>query len=156
ARQTFQLLNQQLKTLPPELQEPARQILGLESAILQRFRRVFERRIDAARIRIHGDYHLGQVLHTGKDFLIVDFEGEPDIALSERRLKRSPLRDVAGMIRSFHYAAHTGLLKRREAGILPAGQTDTMPGWARYWSWWVSAIFLKAYIGASGRAACLP
>jgi len=156
ARQNFQLLHQRLRNLPPDIQDQARQIPGLEAQMAQRLRKIYERRIEAARIRIHGDYHLGQVLHTGRDFLIVDFEGEPDIAISQRRLKCSPLRDVAGMIRSFRYAANTALLKRTESGGFHPGQLQTASSWARYWSWWVSAAFLRAYLAGAGSAPFLP
>jgi maltose alpha-D-glucosyltransferase/alpha-amylase len=156
ARQNFQLLSQRLPALPPEIQDQARQILALEPEILQRLRKVYDQRIDAVRIRIHGDFHLGQVLHTGKDFLIIDFEGEPAIALSQRRLKRSPMRDIAGMIRSFHYAANATLLKRTQSGTIQATQLAAAANWARYWSWWVSAAYFRAYLDASASAPFLP
>jgi len=115
---------------------------------------VLEQRITAARIRCHGDYHLGQVLYTGKDFIIIDFEGEPARRLSERRIKHLALRDVAGMLRSFHYAAHAPLLGK--AGSIRPEDTASVESWARFWYAWVSATFLRAYIDAAGQASFLP
>jgi len=155
-RQNFQLLNLRLKGLPPETQVQAQQVLALEAGLLQRFRKVYEGRIDAVRIRNHGDYHLGQVLHTGKEFLIIDFEGEPSIPISERRLKRSPLNDVAGMTHSFHYAAQAALRKQTEHGSLQEGQMKAAASWARYWSGWVAATFIKAYLNGCGSAPFIP
>ena len=103
-------------------------------------------KIAAARIRCHGDYHLGQVLFTGKDFVITDFEGEPARSLSERRIKRSPLRDVAGMIRSFHYASHTALVKQSTLHNKPEDTLPLLKHWAQYWYVWVSAVFLHTYL----------
>jgi maltose alpha-D-glucosyltransferase / alpha-amylase len=94
------------------------------------------------RTRIHGDYHLGQVLWTGEDFLIIDFEGEPGRPLSQRRFKRSPLRDVAGMLRSLEYASEAALRDgRHRVEDLPVLQI-----WARAWTQWVSASFLGGYL----------
>jgi maltose alpha-D-glucosyltransferase/alpha-amylase len=155
-RQNFQLLNRQLKSFPPEVQAQAQQVLVLEPEILKKLRQIYERPLNATRIREHGDYHLGQVLYTGKDFIIIDFEGEPAISISERRLKRSPLQDVAGMIRSFHYAAYAALLKQIERGTPVDGQLEQMISWARFWARWASAIFYKAYLKAASGATFLP
>ena len=155
-RQNFQLLAQRLKTLPPETQAAAQHVLTLELEILARFRAIYGRRLDAVRIRHHGDYHLGQVLHNGKDFFIIDFEGEPALAISERRLKRSPLRDVAGMMRSFHYAAQAALRKQVERGPLQQPQLELMNFWARFWVRWVSAVFYASYRQTAGKAPFLP
>jgi maltose alpha-D-glucosyltransferase / alpha-amylase len=104
------------------------------------------------RIRCHGDYHLGQVLFTGKDFFIIDFEGEPARPISERRLKRSPLRDVAGMLRSFHYATAAAL----RGDATRAEDAAPLKPWADFWSFWVSVNYLKGYLNAAGEAAFMP
>jgi maltose alpha-D-glucosyltransferase/alpha-amylase len=96
------------------------------------------------------------VLYTGREFLIIDFEGEPALAISERRLKRSPLQDVAGMIRSFHYASYAGLQKFLERGAPANGQLATMLLWSKFWARWVSATFYKAYVEAAKGASFLP
>jgi maltose alpha-D-glucosyltransferase/alpha-amylase len=151
----MQTLARQAPVLPEPLQEPARRVLEQQPVIHARFRRVVDARIRATRTRDHGDYHLGQVLYTGRDFVIIDFEGEPARTLTERRQKRSPLRDVAGMLRSFHYAAYGALFNQQERGLVSA--EDPLPErWARYWYAWVAAAFLRGYMLAAGDAAFLP
>jgi maltose alpha-D-glucosyltransferase / alpha-amylase len=154
ASQTFRLLRGRLKTLPPAVQSEAQRVLECERDVRQRFRAIRDRRLTALCTRIHGDYHLGQVLYTGKDFIIIDFEGEPARPISVRRLKQSPLRDVAGMLRSFHYAVSTTLLEQT-ADIRPEDLAAFAP-WARVWYLWVSATFLKAYCAVAGQGAFLP
>ena len=107
----------------------------------------------SARIRIHGDYHLGQVLWAESDYYILDFEGEPADPLDERRRKESPLKDVAGMLRSFSYAAYAALFARSDR----QGETfSRLEPWARAWIYWSSAAFLRAYASIAGSAAWLP
>ena len=125
-----------MPTSPPSL-------LGKEPEILARYERLTAHKIDAVKTRIHGDYHLGQVLNTGRDFMIIDFEGEPSRPLSERKLKRSPLRDVAGMLRSFQYAPFSSL--SNNPNWRPE-QVELLRPWAERWAAHVSWIFLRAYL----------
>jgi maltose alpha-D-glucosyltransferase/alpha-amylase len=151
-RTTFDLLRRRLPLLPEPLQHDTRTLVALEEPLLRRIRGVLDRKLVATRIRIHGDYHLGQVLYTGRDFVILDFEGEPSRSISERRFKRSPLRDVAGMIRSFEYAAAYGLLH----GPTRAEDAPALAPWARLWRRWASASFLRGYLGVAAGAGFLP
>jgi maltose alpha-D-glucosyltransferase/alpha-amylase len=115
-------------------------------------RRILDKQVAGMRIRCHGDYHLGQVLYTGKDFVIIDFEGEPARPMSERRLKRSALTDVAGMLRSFNYASVFSLL----SGAVRPEDVSSLKPWSRFWNLWVSAAYLRAYFAASAGASLLP
>jgi maltose alpha-D-glucosyltransferase/alpha-amylase len=155
AVQVLQLLRDRLKRLPDEAKADAKRVLSLEESIIGRFEDITSRRITGMRVRCHGDYHLGQVLYTGNDFVIVDFEGEPTRHLGERRIKRSPLRDVAGMIRSFHYAAYVAL-RGQASTVLRPEDLSTLEEWARAWYLWVSATFLKAYLGFMADIPILP
>src|SRR5207249_4394071 len=109
-------------------------------------------KINALRTRVHGDFHLGQILFTGKDFVIIDFEGEPNRSISERKIKRSPLRDIAGMIRSFHYAANFALKRDtiREEDRL------RLDKWKTAWIEIVSSIYLETYLEKVGTGDIIP
>ena len=98
-------LERERARLPERAREPADRVLAARDLLLAEIRTLLPDEIAAQKTRVHGDYHLGQTIVVQNDFFIVDFEGEPARPLAERRAKNSPLRDVAGMIRSFDYAA---------------------------------------------------
>jgi maltose alpha-D-glucosyltransferase / alpha-amylase len=148
----LELLRVKEASLPEPIQMQARKVLAAETSLRQRFRDLGDRSVPAVRTRIHGDYHLGQVLFTGNDFVIIDFEGEPARPLAERRRKSSPLQDVAGMLRSFDYAAHAPLV----TSSAEAEGVRSLRSWASYWKTWVSAEFLRSYLATAGAAPFLP
>lgn len=133
---TFDLLRDKQNMLSGEAAGSARELIAAESKVYKRFSSLRDREVTAMRIRHHGDFHLGQVLYTGGDFIIIDFEGEPARPLAHRRVKTLAMRDVAGMVRSFSYAAYSAV----EPGT--SGQTEP---WAGFWAAWVSAEYLKGY-----------
>ena len=141
-----------LVDIPDQLRGEAEEVLGAEKEILAYEQRILEKNFGAAKIRIHGDYHLGQALYTGKDFIILDFEGEPARPLSERKLKRSALRDVTGMMRSFQYAAYSALWQ-------PSMRSEDIPfleRWADLWYRQISSIFLQSYLTTTDGAVFIP
>jgi maltose alpha-D-glucosyltransferase/alpha-amylase len=146
-RERFGLLRQALSGLRPETRAVANKVLALEDDILDCFSEIYKSRIRAMKTRIHGDYHLGQVLFTGKDFIIIDFEGEPGFSFSERRLKKHPLKDVAGMMRSIHYAAFGKILLNENYREQDRG---TLEAWAEQWQHYVARYYMGAYLERMG------
>lgn len=146
----FRELRKKLANLPAESQTSAQTLLGLEPVLSRQYRVALGSEVVGSRIRIHGNYSLAQVLFTGTDFVVMDFEGDPDRPITERKIKRSPLRDVASMIRSFHYAAYSPLFgaeasRGRFPGRVREADRDLLMGWARFWSSWVTARFVQSY-----------
>jgi maltose alpha-D-glucosyltransferase/alpha-amylase len=138
----FDALKENLSRLPDTAVELAGLVLSRRRSVLSALRQLPGVEIHAQRTRIHGDYHLGQVLRAKGDFVILDFEGEPARSLEERREKQSPLKDVAGMLRSFSYAAFSALVKytsRRPEEL------ERLEPWARLWEQSASAAFLRSY-----------
>jgi len=142
ASSAFDALKANVARLPDGVLERAGLVLSRRTLVLDRFRQLAAGEIHALRTRIHGDYHLGQVLRSKGDFVILDFEGEPARSLAERRTKQSPLKDVAGMLRSFSYAAFSALIKystRRPEDF------QRLEPWAHLWEQSVSSAFLRTY-----------
>ena len=151
-RRTFAMLQKKIGDLPEALRPEGEKVLSAEREILEREKRLLDRRSGASKIRIHGDYHLGQVLYTGKDFVILDFEGEPARPLSERKLKKSPLRDVAGMMRSFQYAAYSALWQK----AMRSEDVPFLERWADLWYREMSSVFLQSYLATTAQAVFIP
>ena len=146
-------LEGRMKSLPDNIREEAQQVLDLREQIMECFNEIHSVKLDATKTRIHGDYHLGQVLFNGKDFYIIDFEGEPMHSISERRLKKTPFKDVAGMMRSFHYAAYGQLALNQNY------RKDDMPfleEWALQWYHYISQFYLTAYLDRAEGSSFLP
>jgi maltose alpha-D-glucosyltransferase / alpha-amylase len=147
------LVEQSLSRLDERRRPLAAEVLARREDILRVFEDADRTGTAGQRIRCHGDYHLGQVLVTEGDVTIFDFEGEPARPLHDRRGKCSPLRDVAGMLRSFSYAALTGLAA---ATATRSEDLERLAPWAELWEQWVGTTFLRAYLEATRGMSILP
>ena len=151
ARRRLRELRRSLRGLGEPAHALAEEVLERESEITGRFEALIADRVRASLIRGHGDYHLGQVLYTGNDFVLIDFEGEPARPLSERRIKRVALRDVGSMLRSYDYAAEVGRLDVAGRGLVER-DSEAFAGlaqWAAFWQRWVGGAFLRGYLDAA-------
>jgi maltose alpha-D-glucosyltransferase / alpha-amylase len=153
-KRTFTDLRARRNTIPLDYQDLLKKILDSENLLLERIKSVLENgKIRSLKTRIHGDYRLKQVLFTGKDFIIIDFEGEQDLDLSARILKYCPFKDLAGMIRSFHYAAYSGLSIREN---MYPDIYQVLEPWIEHWYQIVTKQFLNGYLVAAENALFIP
>jgi len=152
-RRTMTMVRKASKRLDDAGRELVDTFLASEQRMLGFISRITDHKIGAEKIRVHGDYHLGQVLFTGRDFVIIDLEGEPARTLSERRLKYSAFRDVAGMIRSFHYAVSSRFLERT---ALRPEDRETLEPWIETWYGYTASTFLRSYLHTVNGAGFIP
>lgn len=152
-RETFQHKKEKLQTLSGNIRKDVEEVLTKREDLLNAFKRIYAKKLDVIKIRIHGNYHLGQVLFTGKDIVITDFGGDPERSFSDRRLKRSPLRDVAAMMRSIRYVANEGFMKTSQ---VPKEDIPGLLPFADLWAYYMRGFFLRAYLDTVQESAFIP
>jgi maltose alpha-D-glucosyltransferase/alpha-amylase len=153
-KRTVNQMKSSIKKLNDEQRDLIDDIIKNEGLLLSTIKHTLEKKkIHTSKIRVHGDYHLGQVLFTGKDFIIIDFEGEPTRTLTARKMKHCPFKDVAGMLRSFHYAIYMGQLENKSK--IPES-ADLLQPWLEAWYGTVQAVFVNSYLNTAGDASFIP
>jgi len=149
----FRLLSVNADKVPAFLKTETEEIIKMGDDVKAFFDRKLSKKIPSKSIRIHGDYHLGQVLMGKDDLVVLDFEGEPDKLHHERRMKHPPIKDVAGMMRSFRYAAYAVLFE--QYGERPDVLEKLIP-FADYWYHCVSRFYLGSYLQTMKGSDLLP
>jgi maltose alpha-D-glucosyltransferase/alpha-amylase len=139
-------LRKKMKTLPLHMKADGNWILENEKRLLAFYSTLSGPALSGKRIRCHGNLHLGQILLTGNDFMFVDFAGDPSRHLSERRIKRSPLWDIIGIVSSLYRASHSAILIQRDRGLILPENFSYREVWADVWCFWNSITLLRSYI----------
>jgi trehalose synthase-fused probable maltokinase len=153
ASRALEIARDRLPTLPADTAAKVQSLMAQRAAVDEVFERLLSLDDLGKRIRTHSDFHLGQVLEADGDVFFIDFEGEPARPIAERRVPQSPLRDIAGMIRSLGYAAHAGLKTYRETN---PDHADVLEAWVHGWEVHAAAIYLNAYLKNIGDTGLLP
>ncbi len=152
-RTSLQNLKSSMSSLSEEIQEEAREVIKMREEILSCFREIYDHKIPMMKIRTHGDYHLKQILWTGKDYIMNSFEGDPSRSFSERRIRRSAMRDLAALIRSFHYVTYSSILSPEFNQQRKEGNLEI---WAEDWHYYISRLYIKGYFEKAGKADFIP
>ncbi len=153
---TFDALRSRAATLEEHARQEAELLLARETEIRTQLLMLRDQRVGGLRIRQHGDFQLSNLIYSGNDWLITNFEGDAHRSISERRIKRSALRDIACMMRSLHYVSHAALFGD-VPGIIPSREGHpAIEKWAHAWYRWMSCVFLKEYLSSASGANFLP
>jgi len=138
------------RRLPQDVRNSIERLVADEAVLLDRIRPVATTQMTGVRIRCHGDYRLDEVLFTGTDYILTDFAGDTTRPLGERRIKASPVRDLAEMLRSYDYAVRVALRTEIDAGTVPNAAEPVVVAWGTAWYRWVGAALLRSYLAAGG------
>ncbi|PTX43216.1 maltose alpha-D-glucosyltransferase/alpha-amylase [Christiangramia gaetbulicola] len=152
-RTSLENLKKVIKDLPENTAKEAKEVLGVKKDILECFKDIYDHKIPVMKIRTHGDYHLRQILWTGREYIMNSFEGDPSKSFSERRIRRSAMRDLAAMIRSLHYAAYSNILSQEYDQQRKEGDLEE---WAEKWHYYISRLYIKGYLDKAGSRDYVP
>jgi maltose alpha-D-glucosyltransferase/alpha-amylase len=152
-RETFEGLARNKQALPATLKERLDRILAYRPELLTTLKKIYASKMDTLKIRIHGNYHLGQILLTGRDLVISDYSGDPSLSFSERRLKRSPAVDLASMVASFYDIAFEAFLNSQQ---LHEDDVKRLLPMAALWAHYLSGCFIGAYREGTRGTGLLP
>ncbi|MFZ5805923.1 MAG: maltose alpha-D-glucosyltransferase [Verrucomicrobiota bacterium] len=150
---TMRTLKQKIGDFPEAALSKAKECIQLETSIASIQKNMTREKIAATRTRIHGNYHLGNIIFTGKDFVVINFEGDIRRPFSERKIKRSPFRDITMLMRSFHFATFHSLMKSRS---FRPDDIEFLMGYANLWFEYVSRTVLENYFQTAAGASFIP
>jgi maltose alpha-D-glucosyltransferase/alpha-amylase len=142
-RETYQLLAKKHPQIPENIINEVDKLLPRKHQILSILKRIYAKKLDIYKIRTHGNLKLRHVLFTGREFIFINFEGRPGTRYSQRRLKKSPITDIASMLSSFHYVAYEAIMKNQN---IRKEDFDSLQPWAEKWYHYMGQIFIKAYL----------